>query len=91
MAESTRRGALMYCLKILLEERRIISREYNGREPVKGKEERFEILSGMIDEIRELIRACDSEPVRAAIASWQQLILDGGQPDLKDLEKWSGA
>lgn len=87
MAASTRRGALMYCLEILLEERRIISQEYLGREPVKGKEERFNILSGMIDEIRELIRACDSEPVRAAIANWQKMIMDGKQPDLKDLER----
>lgn len=88
MATGTRRGTLMYCLGILEKERQIISKDYLGREAVKGKEELFDVKSAMIADLRELIRACDSEPVRIAMANWQQLILDGERPNMADLDAY---
>ena len=73
--EVTRRSVLLEALKdheYWLEES---SKGRKGLEPEKGLEEQFEEQQKKCELLREMIRALESEPVRKALANWQQELM----------------
>ena len=70
--EVTRKSVLLECLSIMRSELRIMSRNYNSREPAEGMEEAFMQGRQKIEILEDLIHALDSEQVRHVIANWQQ-------------------
>ena len=70
--EITRKSVLIECLQIMREELNICSSKYNGLEPKKGMEEAWEQAREKVKILEDLIHAYDSEPVRRALAGWQQ-------------------
>ena len=83
MAEITRKSVLLECLSIMKSELAICSKHYNGLEPANGMEEAWQQGRKKVEILKELIHAYDSEPVRAAIADWQQEVMDNGPSALK--------
>ena len=81
--EITRRSVLLECLSIMREELNLCSSKYNGLEPKKGMEESWEQARQKVKIVEELIQACESEQVRAAIADWQQEVMEHGPSPLK--------
>lgn len=84
--EITRRSVLLECLDIMRQNLRICSKEYNMRIAKEGMEEQFDAFEKKCEILRDLIRAYESEPVRAALADWQIRLMKGEEPDTKDLE-----
>ena len=78
--EITRRSVLLECLSIMREELNLCSSKYNGLEPKKGMEEAWEQAREKVRILQELIQAYESEQVRAAIAKWQQEVMEHGAP-----------
>ena len=80
MAEITRKSVLLECLSIMRQELAMVSKHYNGLEPARGMEEAWEQGRRKVEILKELIHAYDAEPVRAAIADWQQDVMEHGAP-----------
>ena len=79
---------LLECLSIMREELQICSAKYNGLEPKKGMEEAWRQARTKVEILQEMCQAMDSEPVRSAIADWQQEVMEHGPSALKlDREK----
>lgn len=78
MAEINRKSVLMECLSIMREELRIMSRNYNSREPAPGMEEAFAQGEKKIQILMDLIHSYDNEKVRNALADWQKDVMDNG-------------
>lgn len=76
--EITRKSVLIECLQIMREELAICSKKYNGLEPMEGMEEKWEKGREKVRILQELIQGYDSEPVRAAMANWQQEVMEKG-------------
>ena len=83
MAEITRKSVLVKCLGIIRSELEICSERYDGLLPKKGMEQAWNECREEIEILKELIRACDSEPVRAALANWQMEVMAHGPEALK--------
>ena len=81
--EITRKSVLLECLEIMREELAICSKHYNGLEPKEGMEEAWEQGRAKVQILRELIQAYEREPVRAALAGWQQEVMEHGPGPLK--------
>ena len=81
--EITRRSVLIECLQIMREELNICSSKYNGLEPKKGMEEAWEQARKKVAILQDMIHAYESETVRAAIADWQQEVMEHGASTLK--------
>jgi len=94
MKEITKRSVLLECLEHERELWKLCSRKYNRLEPMKGMEERFEEQAEKCRILQEMIQAMESEPVRRAIAAWQEKIMvepDAIQIAMKELEPAEGA
>ena len=78
--EITRKSVLIECLQIMREELNICSSKYNGLEPKKGMEEAWEQAREKVKILEDLIHAYESEPVRRALAGWQQEVEKNGPP-----------
>ena len=76
--EITRKSVLIECLQIMREELAICSKHYDGLEPKKGMEEAWEQGRIKVRILQELIQGYESEPVRKALASWQQEAMEKG-------------
>ena len=76
--EITRKSVLIECLQIMRQELAVCSKHYNGMEPARGMEEAWEQGRKKVQILQDLIHAYDSEPVRAAIAGWQQEVMESG-------------
>lgn len=75
--EITRRNTLLKCLEYLERMKRMDSKDRKGLEPLDEETaESFYELEEECKIIRELIQANESEPVRRAIANWQNEIMD---------------
>ena len=78
----TRRAVLLECLEIQREMWKICSKRYDTLEPKKGMENIWNEQREKCRILKELIRANESEPVRAALANWQQQVIrQGGPPE----------
>lgn len=75
--EITRRNTLLKSLELMEREMRKVSQLGSALMPAKGKEEQFELYYGMCSELRKMIQAHESEPVRRAMADWQREVMDG--------------
>ena len=80
--EITRKSVLIECLQIMREELNLCSSKYNGLEPKEGMEEAWEQAREKVKIVQELIHAYDSEPVRKALADWQNEIIEKGPKPL---------
>ena len=73
--ERTKRKTLERCLVYLTGLLRMDSKNGAGFEPADERcVETFEILQKDCENVRELIRALESEPVRKTIANWETLV-----------------
>lgn len=79
--EITRKSVLIECLQIMREELNICSAKYNGLEPKKGMEEAWSQARRKVQILQGLIQAYESEPVREALANWQQEVMEKGLPE----------
>ncbi|MBO7421795.1 MAG: hypothetical protein J6T99_00205 [Oscillospiraceae bacterium] len=70
--EPTRRGMLREFLEIETGMLRVFSKGASMLEPKEGMEAKWERARKRCKLLREMIQALESEPVRAAMASWQQ-------------------
>lgn len=74
--ERTKRKTLERCLVYLTGLMKLDSKNGAGFEPAdENCTETFEILQKDCENVRDLIKALESEPVRKTIANWQQLIM----------------
>lgn len=85
--EITRRSVLLECLKIMRLNLGICSKNYEGRQPREGMEEKFDEYEQKCAVLRDLIQAYESEPVRAAIAEWQTRLMNGEKPGMEDMRR----
>lgn len=85
--EITRRSVLLECLKIMRLNLGICSKNYEGRQPKEGMEEKFDEYEQKCAVLRDLIQAYESEPVRAAIAEWQTRLMNGEKPGMEDMRR----
>ena len=85
--EITRRSTLLDCLDYQTRWLKMSSKGRQGREPIDGLEDEFYEREAKCRILRELIHACESEPVRAAMAEWQIRLMKGEKPNTKDLEE----
>ena len=74
----TRKSVLLECLSIMRQELAVCSKQYNGLEPKEGMEEAWSQGRRKVDILKELIHAYDSEPVRKALAGWQDEVMKNG-------------
>lgn len=81
--EITRKDVLCYCLENLRQEMKICSKDYKGLEPAQGMEEAWTERRQMVTILEEIIHSFDSEKVRAAVAGWQQEVMQHGPSALK--------
>lgn len=73
--ERTKRKTLERCLEYLTRLMKMDSKNGAGFEPADETcEETFYILQKDCENVRELIRAMESEPVRKTIANWETLV-----------------
>ena len=86
--EITRKSVLIECLQIMREELNLCSSKYNGLEPKEGMEEAWEQAREKVKIVQDLIHAYDSEPVRKALADWQNEVMEKGPNplDIDDLK-----
>ena len=85
--EITRRSVLLECLKIMRLNLGICSKNYEGRQPKEGMEEKFDEYEQKCAMLRDMIQAYEREPVRAAIAEWQIRLMNGEKPGMEDLRR----
>lgn len=83
MAEITRRKTMLEALEYFRGIKKLTSKDHNGLEPAEGEEEEFATYSAHCQNMQELIQANESEPVRAAMASWQMEVMEHGPSQLK--------
>ena len=83
MAEITRRSVLLEALSIMREELNVCSKGYNGLIPKDGMVEAWEQARKKVKIMEEITQAFESEPVRAAVADWQQEVMEHGPSPLK--------
>lgn len=81
--EITRRNVLLECLEHFRGLKKLCSKEHKGLEPAESEEDLFYMLEEKCRILQELIQAYESEPVRAAIADWQQEVMEHGPSPLK--------
>ena len=72
-------GRQIRVMKEILEQEqrawRICSKRYDTLEPAKGMESKWDVQRERCEVLREIIQAYESEPVRKAIAGWQEIIM----------------
>ena len=81
--EITRRSVLLECLRTEELKWKNVSIGCRMLEPIKGLEKDFERQRRKCELLRDMIRACETEPVRRALAEWQIELMAGKEPDLK--------
>ena len=83
----TKRETLLECLDLMEKFRKSFTVKGSGLMPIQ----RYQALYDEYDEkckvLREMIQALESEPVRKAMAEWQQLVMDRGPEALELKEK----
>ena len=76
MEKKTKRKTLERCLDYLTRLKLMDSKDHLGLEPIDEEaEESFMELDQDCRNVRELIQALESEPVRQVIANWQVMIM----------------
>ena len=85
MAELTRRNVLLECLGYMRSRTNLVSVNRQGRIPLKGFEDEFFQRQEKCRILQDLIQAYESEPVRAALANWQIMLMKGEKPTTNDL------
>ena len=70
----TRKRTLLECLRIIDAQKKNMSRDLNGLEPMPGCEAAWEMERRKEEILRELIRALESPEVERAVATWQKEI-----------------
>jgi len=83
----TRRETLLECLEMMRMRFRVVSVDRKGIIPIEGQEDLFFERQRKCRIIQDLIQANESEPVRQALADWQIMLMEGRQPDTKDLKQ----
>ena len=74
--EITRKSVLLECLQLMREKLKAVSKSGRMLEPAdKATELMFERKKKKCQILQDLIQAYDSEPVRKALANWQQEIM----------------
>lgn len=76
--EINRHTVLTECLQDRRHILNICSKSYNGLEPARGMEEKWEEERKKVQILQELIHAIDSEPVLRAMADWQKEVMENG-------------
>lgn len=79
--EITRRNVLLECLEHFRGLKKLCSKEHKGLEPAEGEEDLFYMLEKKCRIMQELIQAYESEPVRKALADWQNEVMKHGAPE----------
>ena len=93
MAEITRRSVLEECLKQKEGFLRLVSKDKQGREPVRGMEKEFDEMAVKCRILREVIQDYESPEVREAAArwrdpaKWQRELMAGKVPDMSFAEE----
>lgn len=85
--EVTKRETLLQCLNIMERIRNSFSHRGAGLTAINHYEALYEEYDKKCKILREMIQALESEPVRAAMAHWQQLLMDRGPEGAMLLEK----
>ena len=88
--EVTLISTLKDCLQIKRQELAICSKHYNGLEPARGMEAAWDIHRREVRVLEEAIQSMSSEPVRVAMAKWQQDVIEEGPKalEVEDLTGW---
>ena len=82
--EVTRISTLKNCLEYQRGMLNMCSVNYDGRMPMKGMENEFNEKRKMCEILQDMIQACQTEPVRDALANWQlDIMAKGIQTELK--------
>ena len=81
--EITRKSVLLECLSIMRQEMAACSKNFNRLEPKENMREAWEQCRRKVEILKDLIHAYDTEPVRAALAGWQQDVMKNGPSALK--------
>lgn len=82
--EVTKRNVLLECLGWMERIKKAYSKNEEGREPEEKYREAFIEYEKKCEVLRELIRALESEPVRDAMANWQELMKKYGPLEYAD-------
>lgn len=81
----TRRNVLLECLDMMRMRLSVVSVNRQGRIPIRGYEDEFMRRQQKCRVIQDMIQALESEPVRAALANWQIMLMKGEKPTTNDL------
>ena len=81
----TRRNVLLECLEMMRMRMKVVSVNREGRVPIPGYEDELVLRQKKCRVIQDMIQALESEPVRAAMANWQIMLMKGERPTTNDL------
>jgi hypothetical protein len=59
---------------------KLCSKKYDTLEPKEGMEDKWEEQKGKCKLLEDMIQAYESEPVKAAMAGWQNMVMKRGGP-----------
>lgn len=80
MAEVTRRSVLLECLEYERGLWKLCSKKYDTLEPKEGMEDKWDEQKEKCKLLEDMIQAYESEPVKAAMAGWQNMVMKRGGP-----------
>ena len=78
--EITRKSVLLECLEYERGLWKLCSKNYDTLEPMKGMDKEFDEQREKCRILEDLIHAYESEPVKRALATWQQEVEKNGPP-----------
>ena len=84
--EITRKSVLLECLSYKRQELAEVSKNHDGHEPARGKEEAWARARRKVYILQELIHSYDNPQVRAAIADWQKDVMENGPEKVLKLD-----
>lgn len=79
----TKRETLLECLDLMKKIRNAFSQDSWGLAAIERYTAIFEEYDEKCQILREMIQAMESEPVRAAMADWQKMVMENGPEALK--------
>ena len=81
--EVTKRETLLECLDLMQKFRRCFSEKGSGLTPIPRYKALFDEYDAKCEILRDMLQALESEPVRAAMANWQQMVMEKGPEALQ--------
>ena len=81
--EVTKRETLLECLDLMKKFRACFSHKGMGMMPTPRYAALFKEYDEKCRILREMLQALESEPVRKALANWQQMVMEKGPEALK--------